>query len=264
MSIKNAIRRAYEYNKKVGRKSIYVATDIHDTLAESNYSDEMPEVIFTAQQAVKRLAEFPEIVLILYSCSYNHEEYINYFKLHGMPFKYFNENPEVADTRTGDFSKKFYYNVMIDDKAGFEVTDWLDVVEAVEQYRVGFIDTPPKSHIETTIHSDDYNQYFVAYGFDESDSCGTVRHGPFMNRDVAEATRDSRMATNIRRVHNYEEFELEKAKCMIGYTGLYSDDEHALKSKDCGESILSERPELADQEFELAIFSPVNEIKIIL
>lgn len=144
MSIKNAIRKAYQYNKKVGRDKIYICTDIHDTLAVSNYSDEMPDIIPAALDAIKKINKFPEIVLILFSSSYDHSDYIDYFARYGLRFMYFNENPEVRDTKTGDFSKKFYYNVLLDDKAGFEVTDWLDVVDAITEYRVGFNTEPMK------------------------------------------------------------------------------------------------------------------------
>lgn len=144
MSIKNAIRRAYEYNKKVGRNKIYIAVDIHDTLAVSNYSNEMPPIIPAALNAIREICKFPEIVLILFSSSYDHSDYIDYFARYGLRFMYFNENPEVRDTKTGDFSKKFYYNVLLDDKAGFEVTDWLDVVDAITEYRVGFNTEPMK------------------------------------------------------------------------------------------------------------------------
>lgn len=124
MNLAKAIEKAYMYNQKVGRKKIYWAVDIHDTIAQSNYANEMPSVISKAMSVLNRIKEFPETVLILYSCSYNHEAYIEYFKTHGVEFTYFNENPEICDTSTGDFSKKFYYNVLLDDKAGFEDSDW--------------------------------------------------------------------------------------------------------------------------------------------
>jgi hypothetical protein len=38
---------------------------------------------------------------------------------------YINSNPDVVNTEYGDFSRKPYFNIIIDDKAGFEPeTDW--------------------------------------------------------------------------------------------------------------------------------------------
>jgi hypothetical protein len=43
----------------------------------------------------------------------------------GIAFDYVNSNPEVPDTETGNFTDKFYFNFLIDDKAGFDAeTDW--------------------------------------------------------------------------------------------------------------------------------------------
>lgn len=140
MALSDAIINAYKYNKKVGRKKIYWTIDIHDTIAHSNYADEMPHVIPEAIEALKILQAYPETVLILFSSSYHHNQYIEHFMKHGVYFKYFNENPEVCDTATGDFSKKFYYNVLLDDKAGFVQDDWNEVLRSVATYRVGFDD----------------------------------------------------------------------------------------------------------------------------
>lgn len=140
MALTDSIINAYKYNKKVGRQKIYWAVDIHDTIAHSNYADEMPTVIPEAIEALKILQAFPETVLILFSSSYHHAQYIEHFMKQGVYFKYFNENPEVCDTATGDFSKKFYYNVLIDDKAGFVQDDWNEVLNTTRVYRIGFLD----------------------------------------------------------------------------------------------------------------------------
>jgi len=40
-------------------------------------------------------------------------------------FDYVNENPECPSTELADFSRKMYYNFLIDDKSGFDPeTDW--------------------------------------------------------------------------------------------------------------------------------------------
>jgi hypothetical protein len=189
MSLDNAIRKAYLYNKKVGRKKIYLAIDIHDTIAHSNYSDEMPQVIPEAAAAIKEIQEFPEIVLILYSSSYKPQDHIEHFKLNGLKFTYFNENPEICDTNTGDFSKKFFYNVLIDDKAGFEQEDWIDVVEAIKVYRVGFLaeekEPPQPCKFELEVYEENDKNYILMYEYTAAWTTGPHKFGPFLSKQSA-------------------------------------------------------------------------------
>ena len=50
----------------------------------------------------------------------------------GVKFQYFNENPICTNTQLCDFGGKFYFNVVLDDKAGFEgATDWKDIQETL-------------------------------------------------------------------------------------------------------------------------------------
>ena len=49
-------------------------------------------------------------------------------------FDYVNENPEIhalsSDPKSSDFSDKFYFNVGIDDKFGFDPeNDWVDLYD---------------------------------------------------------------------------------------------------------------------------------------
>jgi hypothetical protein len=61
------------------------------------------------------------------------------FKEHGIMPQYFNENTAVENTATGNFSSKFYFSVLLDDKAGFNPeTDWVLVKEQVEKERKKF------------------------------------------------------------------------------------------------------------------------------
>jgi hypothetical protein len=43
----------------------------------------------------------------------------------GIKLHYINENPDYAVTEICDFTKKFYFDILLDDKAGFEAeSDW--------------------------------------------------------------------------------------------------------------------------------------------
>ena len=50
-------------------------------------------------------------------------------------FDYLNENPEcLTESHQGDYSKKFYFNLLLDDRAGFDyTTDWNILVETIER-----------------------------------------------------------------------------------------------------------------------------------
>lgn len=68
-------------------------------------------------------------ILILYASSHPNEieKYISDLKAHNIIFNYVNENPEIDNTKGsfGHYDKKPYFNVLFDDKAGFDpINDW--------------------------------------------------------------------------------------------------------------------------------------------
>jgi len=116
--------------------NIYVAIDWHDTMMPATYSNgEYGEYKLYpfAETVLKWMSDSSEIRLILYTCSHPEQkaEFIhNMHQRYGINFDYHNGNPEVPNTETGDFSEKFYYNLLLDDKAGFNPNiDWLDLLD---------------------------------------------------------------------------------------------------------------------------------------
>lgn len=256
MNIDNVIRNAYIYNKKVGRDKIYLCVDIHDTIAHSNYADAMPDVIETAMDALRKLNNFPEIVLILFSSSYNHDAYIEHFRRHGVEFKYFNENPEVCDTKTGDFSKKFFYNLLIDDKAGFELRDWDIVVASITKHRVVFEDEKPSEP--------EIGDYVYGYQFNAHSSTRSIQYGPFMSEDRAVNFRDQLISDNKHKFSRFVEFnqlmDSHRAKIRFahyGNTGIIDSEMRKWK-----EFLLDSRPEFKEMDQELYNFGEIQQIKI--
>jgi hypothetical protein len=144
------------FGKKAEKKwdTLYWAVDIHDTCIKANYkSNDLPTEFFPlAKEALLKIGSRPDCCLVLFTCSHPHEieKYLEFFKSHGINFKYVNKNPEAANTAFGFFEDKFYTNFILDDKAGFDpATDWktiLDALDEVEYYET----TPPalvKKHI---------------------------------------------------------------------------------------------------------------------
>lgn len=134
------IKRAHETAVSRGWDKMYWAIDLHDTVCAADYkkSGSMGPLYPGAQECLHYLSERPDIVLILFTCSYQHElnepvGVLDRLSAIGIKIDYVNENPEVPDTKLGDFSKKFYFNVLLEDKAGFEGSkDWPAVLEEIK------------------------------------------------------------------------------------------------------------------------------------
>lgn len=142
--IERAITRAYATMWARNWQKIYICVDLHDTCIVANYAQGGYSWLtvdpgHTPIPAILReLAGLPEIELILWSSCYPDEQprIIEFFGQHGIPVNYFNTNPEVANTVTGDFSQKPYFSVLIDDKAGFDYhTDWQTVRDVIMEVR---------------------------------------------------------------------------------------------------------------------------------
>jgi hypothetical protein len=135
-----AVRIAAEKARERKWDKLTIAVDWHDTIARSNYSaDGAYDLYDTALEALKWLSNQPHVVLVLYTSSYMSvvEKFRRWMqKEHGVKFDFFNCNPNVKNTKYGDFGKKFYYDVMIDDKAGFDPEkEWDVLVWAVNYFK---------------------------------------------------------------------------------------------------------------------------------
>lgn len=134
--IEQCFLKAFETKKKRGWDTLYIAVDLHDTIVKSSYQKNEPirEFYPDALETLRLLSARDAIVLILFTSSYGDylEPYYSCFKKEGIKFSYLNENPECPSTNLGDFSKKFYYNILLDDKAGFDPeTDWLKIQKII-------------------------------------------------------------------------------------------------------------------------------------
>lgn len=129
--ILSAIHNAFKKAKERDWTEIYFAIDIHDTILDGNYKHNETSTTFFpyAEETLQVLTQRKDVKLILFSCSHLHqiEQYIKLFEEKGIHFDYINENPEVQTNHNGygNYDKKFYFNVLIDDKAGFNpITEW--------------------------------------------------------------------------------------------------------------------------------------------
>ena len=123
-------------------EKIYVAVDLHGVICPPDYkkSGEHTDFYPYAKETLQMLSKRKDVCLILWTCSYPNElkETLLWLKDNDIKMDYVNENPECHSTRLGDFSKKFWAAVILDDKAGFEgETDWKLVKEEFQKHLEG-------------------------------------------------------------------------------------------------------------------------------
>ena len=120
--------------KKRNWDYLYIAVDWHDTIVPSTYSNDYAGFAYYKDciEALQLMSRRQDIKLILFTSSYSKycDMLLNDLAVQFVHFNFVNCNPDVPNTETGDFSKKFYYNVMLDDKAGFQPEiDWTEIKE---------------------------------------------------------------------------------------------------------------------------------------
>lgn len=139
MSIVKAIKRAFEYAKQKSHDKIYLAIDLHGVCFNSNYAQGgytwCNNQVVPALQAISNRAD---TVIILFSSCHPEEQktIIGFFAENNIRVHYFNENPECANTKSGCFDQKFYYSIIVEDKAGFDPDEWPMVAESFSNYNI--------------------------------------------------------------------------------------------------------------------------------
>jgi len=131
--ISKAIIRAYQEKYLRKWEVLYFAVDLHGTIIE-RYTGKDINAYNGAEEVLRYLSNVPHIVLILYTSTSREDlaPFYEWCSKKGITFKYLNENPECLNNKTGDFSKKFYFNVLLDDRAGFDPTsDWSKTMSSV-------------------------------------------------------------------------------------------------------------------------------------
>lgn len=133
MSVLKAIDRAFKNMEKRGWDKIFIYFDIHETILYPDYTNKEPRKFYPhAEDVLRYLSKRPDVEIGLFTCSYPQEinSYKKFFAEHDIVFKYANKNPDVSDTTYGYYEDKPYFNVLFEDKAGFDAeTDWLLVKE---------------------------------------------------------------------------------------------------------------------------------------
>jgi hypothetical protein len=123
----------------------YWAIDLHGTIIKPTYNGTEVEYYHYAKECLQILSKRKDIKLILWTCSHPHEikEYINTFIKDNIVFSYINENPEIVSNQGdyGYYDDKFYFNILFDDKAGFDPEkDWETIYYELNMLnRIGYM-----------------------------------------------------------------------------------------------------------------------------
>jgi len=133
-----AIEKSFKRKAERGWPFTFWAIDLHETVLLPNWSDETPEEFYPlAESVLKKLSSRGDIKLIMYTCSWPDEikKYLNFFESRGIKFDYVNTTPDLENTTYGFYRDKPYFNVLLDDKAGFDpYTDWPIIDEALNKF----------------------------------------------------------------------------------------------------------------------------------
>ena len=133
-TISEIINRVLEQKKTRKWDNLYWAIDLHDTVITGKYNkfNDGAELYPHAKEVLDYLYNSKVHRTILWTSSY--EDAVNdILKRFDLKFHYFNINPECPNNQLCDFSKKFYFNILLDDKASFDgTTDWLEIKNALD------------------------------------------------------------------------------------------------------------------------------------
>ena len=126
------IGRALELKKKRKWDTMYWMIDLHDTVFPGKYaSDQSVEVYDGCIEVLKWLSDRKDMRIIIWTSSYAKDasKITGWLKVtHDISIDYYNSNPECDNTSYATFETKPYFNVLLDDKAGFEGEfDWFEI-----------------------------------------------------------------------------------------------------------------------------------------
>jgi hypothetical protein len=119
-------------------EKLYWAIDLHDTVITGKYNkfNQGSELLPGAKKVLDYLYDHGSHKTILWTSSYKEAALDTCRRFH-VKFHYFNENPECPSTELCDFGSKVYFNVLLDDKAGFDAIngDWFEIYDALVENR---------------------------------------------------------------------------------------------------------------------------------
>ncbi len=149
-ALMNFISHAFHKVNAKGWPFVYFAIDVHDTIFKGTYKKNNEGKVFYpwAKEVLQNLSENPKVKLIIYTSSHvgPAQDVIRWLAEHDIKIFALNENPDHKGTELCDFSRKFYFDILFEDKGGFEGWhDWFKIMKELQ--RIGEW-TPTRTHEE--------------------------------------------------------------------------------------------------------------------
>lgn len=145
-TIRTLFIEALRRRKQRNFKNFYIAIDVHGTIfkptkwtkidpetneeIEENNLKYIPEFYTLAIHVLRILTANENCKLILWTSSKQDkvEMYKTFLEDNDVKVAYINENPDFKENTYSDFSNKFCFDILLDDKAGFDPeTDWFEL-----------------------------------------------------------------------------------------------------------------------------------------
>jgi len=132
MNLCNIRRTFVELRPKKKWKIIYWLIDVHGVIIPGSFhrKNDFQFISPDCVEVLRWISEREDQKLILWTSSYESEliELTNWLGTQGILIDCINQNIWEKNTEYADFSKKPYFNILVDDKSGFEPEkDWAAV-----------------------------------------------------------------------------------------------------------------------------------------
>jgi hypothetical protein len=135
------IHRMFQHSFSKEWYETYWLIDMHRTIIKPTYdlNDKSIHYYPFALETMQILSKRDDIITIMWTSSYPQEieEYVKQLAKDEIVFDKINENPDISSNNGnfGFYEKKFYFNVLIDDKAAFNPDkDWEPIYNLFKEY----------------------------------------------------------------------------------------------------------------------------------
>lgn len=129
--MKSIVNQYKDFRDKKIYDKCYIMVDLHNTVFVPTFDNPENFKYFRwAKQCLQILSKIPWIKLIMWTSCYPDklEMYRKHFEDNNIYFDYVNENPECNNSNYACFDNKFYFDIGIDDRFGFEAEkDWSEL-----------------------------------------------------------------------------------------------------------------------------------------
>jgi hypothetical protein len=153
----------HAFHKVNSRKWPYVywAIDVHDVIFKGTYKKNNEGKVFYpwAKEVLQNLTLNYRMKLILFTASHEQpaRDVISWLSENKIEIFALNENPDQLNTELCDFTRKFYFDILLEDKAGFEGWhDWFRIMKELQ--RLGeWIPAAKDDGLEVTVYDNNGN-----------------------------------------------------------------------------------------------------------